>query len=385
MGWSAFRKTGLTFHNPAASVKGYTIVTSNGESTTYLIDMSGQVVHAWRYPEFRGFYGRLMPNGNLLLLATATSVVAPPPPEGRVPTWTETVRRIGGNATHVVELDWDGNVVWQYENHDIHHDFVRLPNGNTLVATFIELPPEVAKAVRGGFRERLMPPMISDDFVEVDPAGKEVRRVNLWKLLDPRRDPICFLERRLEWTHTNSLDVNAQGEILFSCRTNSRVGIISADGSQLRWKYGSPDVNHQHHATFLANGHVQIFDNGMHRRGMPRSSIVEVDPKDSSIVWQYTADPDIQFLSAHISGADRLAGGNVLVCEGAPGRLFEVTPKKEIVWEWVNPFTHRGPQGQMMNWMFRAYRYEPDYPGLAGRELDPHKHAATNRMYGLGE
>jgi outer membrane protein assembly factor BamB len=385
MGWSPFRKTGLTYYHPAASTKGYTIVTPTGESTTYLIDMSGQVVHEWRYPQFRGFYGRLLPNGNLIMLATDSAVTAPPPPEGRVPTWTETVRRIGGNATHIVEMDWDGHVVWQYENADIHHDFVRMPNGNTLVAGFIELRSEVERAVRGGYRERLMPPMISDDFLEVDRDGKEVRRVSLWKLLDPRRDPICGLERRLEWTHTNSLDVDAEGRILFSCRTNSRIGIIAADGESLVWKYGFPDISHQHHATFLANGNVQVFDNGMHRRGMPRSSIVEVNPKDSSLVWQYTADPDIQFLSAHISGADRLAGGNVLVCEGATGRLFEVTQKKEIVWEWVSPFSHRGPQGNLMNWIFRAYRYEPDYAGLSDRELDPGKHAATNRLYGLGE
>jgi outer membrane protein assembly factor BamB len=312
-------------------------------------------------------------------------VTAPPPPEGRVPTWTETVRRIGGNSTHIVELDWDGNVVWQYENHDIHHDFVRLATGNTLVNTFIALPPELEREVRGGYRERLMPPMVSDDFVEIDRDGKEVRRVSLWKLLDPRRDPICSLERRIEWTHTNSLDVDAEGRILFSCRANSRVGIIDADDQSMVWKYGFPDISHQHHATFLANGNVQVFDNGMHRRGTPRSSVVEVNPKDSSMVWQYTADPDIQFLSAHISGADRLAGGNVLVCEGATGRLFEVTQKKEIVWEWVSPFSHRGPQGNLMNWIFRAYRYEPDYPGLAGRELDPRAHAATNRLYGLSE
>jgi hypothetical protein len=385
MGWSAFRKTGLTFHNPAASAKGYTIVTPNAENATYLIDMAGQVVHAWRYPQFRGFYGRLLPNGNLILLGTGSDITPPPPPEGRAPNWTETVRRIGGNSTHVVELDWDGNVVWQYENHDIHHDFVRLASGNTLVATFIQLPDEVARSVRGGYRERFLPPMVSDDFVEVDPAGKEVRRVNLWKLLDPRRDPICPLERRVEWTHTNSLDVDAAGRILFSCRATSRIGIISADGESMEWKYGFPDISHQHHATFLRNGNVQVFDNGMHRRGNPRSSIAEIDPRTNAMVWQYTADPDIQFLSAHISGADRLAGGNVLICEGATGRLFEVTPKKEIVWEWTSPFSHRAPTGQMMNWIFRAYRYEPEYPGLGGRELDPLKHAATNRMYGLGD
>ena len=272
MGWSAYRKLGLTYHNPAKSVKGYTIVTPNAESVTYLIDMEGRVVHEWRYPEFRGFYGRLTSEGHLLLLATASSVVPPPAPEGRVPTWTETVRRIGGNSTHVVELDWDGNVLWQYENHDIHHDFVRLSNGNTLVATFIEVPSDIARTVRGGYRERFLHPLISDDFVEVNPDGHEVRRVSLWKLLDPRRDPMCPLERRLEWTHTNSLDVNPAGEILFSCRHNSRIGIISADGDSLVWKYGFPDISHQHHATFLPNGNVQVFDNGMHRRGNPRSS-----------------------------------------------------------------------------------------------------------------
>jgi hypothetical protein len=385
MGWSAFRKTGLTHHNPVASVKGYTIVTPNGGSATYLIDMSGQVAHAWHYPGFRGFYGRLLPNGNLILLATESSITPPQIPERAAPAFEINIRRIGGAATHIIEMDWEGNVVWQYENEAIHHDFVRLPNGNTLTNQFVEIPDDLARSVRGGYRERFMPPMLSDDFVEVDSKGKEVRRVSLWKHLDPAKDPICSLERRLEWTHTNSLDVNAAGEILFSCRLNSRIGIISADGKTLRWKYGFPNISHQHHATFLANGHVQVFDNGMHRRGVPRSAVVEIDPADDSVPWQYTADPDIQFLSAHISGADRLAGGNVLVCEGASGRLFEVTAKNEIVWEWVNPFSHRGPNGNLMSWVFRSYRYGLDDPALAGRELDPGRYRELNRAHGLTE
>ncbi len=384
MGYSAFRPTGLTFHNPAASVKGYTLVTPMNGHSTYLLDMSGQVVHEWRYPAFRAFYARLLPSGTLAMLAVDNSITPPQVPEGRVPTWTETVRRIGGNATHLVELDWDSNVVWQYENHDMHHDFVRLANGNTLVSAFIELPPEVERSVRGGFRERFMPPMISDDFVEVDRDGKEVRRVNLWKLLDPRRDPICPLDRRLEWTHTNSLDVTPDGSILFSTRLTSRVGLIDTDGN-LTWKFGFPEISHQHHASVLPNGNVQIFDNGMHRRGNPRSAIVEVDPKTSKTVWTYTANPEIQFLSAHISGAERLTGGNVLICEGAPGRVFEITSKGEVVWEWVNPFEFRMPNGTINPNLFRAHRYSADHAALRDRELDPREHAKTNRMYGLSD
>lgn len=36
-----------------------------------------------------------------------------------------------------------------------------------------------------------MPPLLGDDVVDIDAAGNEVRRVETWKLVDPRRDPIC--------------------------------------------------------------------------------------------------------------------------------------------------------------------------------------------------
>jgi hypothetical protein len=93
----------------------------------------------------------------------------------------------------------------------------------------------------------------------------------------------------------------------------------------------------------------------------------------------------VRFLSANISGAERMAGGNVLVCEGAAGRVFEVSSKGEVVWEWITPFSNRMPNGNLMVSIFRAHRYAAEHPALAGRELDPRAHAATNRMYGLGD
>jgi hypothetical protein len=389
LGWSPFRKTGLTFHQPAASVKGYTLATPTGGDASYLLDMAGRIVHRWHFSGFRAFYGRLQANGNLLMLGTDSSIRPEEVAPGTTPPVEVTARRLGGNATHLREVDWDGNLVWEYANPRIHHDFVRLANGNTLLIEWARLPEDVARAVRGGFRERNLPPMLGDDFIEIDASGKEVRRVSLWKLLDPRKDAICPLERRQEWTHTNSIDVTAAGDILFSCRANSRVGLIDKSGA-ITWKYGSPNVYHQHHASALENGNVQIFDNGMHRPGMPRSAIVEVNPKDSSTVWQYVANPEAQFFSAHISGAERLAGGNVLVCEGAPGRVFEVTRAGEVAWEWQSPFTtlqpgfaRPGAPAQRISSLFRAHRYGPDHAALKGRELDPARYADLNRLYGL--
>jgi len=388
MGWSPFRKTGLTHHIPSASAKGYTLVTPLGGDASYLLDMDGQVVHRWRLATLgSGFYARLLPNGRLLVMGTDASTPRVQAAPGEPLPFDRSIRRIGGNADRLLEYDWEGNVVWRYENPAIHHDFARLANGNTWLPEFVEMPPEAARQVRGGIQERRgMPsPIISDDYVEIDAQGNEVSRIHLWQLLDPRRDPICPIERRLEWTHTNSLDVTADGDLLFSCRNNSRVGIIRRSDHQLAWKFAGPEINHQHHASALPNGNVQVFDNGPHRLGVQRSAVVELNPKDNSIVWQYTANPEQQFFSGHISGAQRLQRDNVLVCEGAAGRVFEVTSRGEVVWEWITPFTAPTPAGMNNAWLFRAHRYSPDYSGLAGRELDPARHRDLNRLYGLSQ
>ena len=111
----------------------------------------------------------------------------------------------------------------------------------------------------------------------------------------------------------------------------------------------------------------------MHRLGLPRSRVIEVDPKTSEIAWEYAAKPEIQFFSAHISGAQRLPNGNVLVCEGAPGRLFEIMREGEVVWEWVNPIVEQ-LRGAPSSSIFRAHRYGPDHPGFADRSLEPRRY-----------
>ncbi len=349
-----------------------------------LLDMDGRVVHRWLLPGFRIFQARLLPSGRLLALCADASL--PPPPQVAFdqppPAFAQQIRRLGGNATHLREVDAEGNLTWEYANPAIHHDMVRLASGNTLVAEWVEVPAELEARVRGGARRprEKFPRMLCDDLVEIDPSGKETKRVHLFEVFDPIKDGICPLETRWEWTHLNSLDVFPGGDVLFSCRSNSRVGILS--GSALTWKYGAPDVVHQHHASVLANGNVQIFDNGMHRIGMPYSRVVEVNPKTSKVEWEYSGEPPEQFFSGHISGAERQPNGNVLICEGASGRVFEVTRRGETVWEWITPFSTNN-QGRVRAWIFRVYRYAPDFAGLTGLALDPGRYADFNRLYGL--
>ena len=85
-------------------------------------------------------------------------------------------------------------------------------------------------------------------------------------------------------------------------------------------------------------------------------------------VWEYRDHQVMNFWSGFISGAERLPNGNTLICEGAYGRFFEITPAGETVWEYNNPFTGPSPlYGHQQNWVFRAHRYAANAPQIRRR------------------
>jgi len=380
MGWSINRATGLTHYDPDEATFGYTLVTPSNDKHALLIDIEGRIVHRWTFDSIDPGYGRLLDNGNLLM--SGSDVNLPDAPEDqptRKPPPLEThVTRLGGYKTTLQEVDWDGNIVWEYENRFQHHDFVRLPNGNTMVPEWVELPERLHKAVQGGHRlpREKLPRLLSDDIVEVDPAGNEVRRIHVWKLFSPKKDPIHPTKRRWEWTHLNALDVNAAGDIAISCRQNNRVGVIDAKTGQLKLKF--TDVHGQHNVTWVDDDHIQVFDNGE-----TSSSILEIQVSTGEVTWKYKGDPVHQFFSNYISGAERLRSGSVLVCEGSSGRLFEVTREGDVVWEWINPFKNKRRNGDTSVTIYRAHRYPADHLAFKGRSLDPGKYQDLNDELGL--
>lgn len=389
MGWSLFRPPGLTTHNTAYSYKGYTIVTPIGGDSTYLLDMSGQVVHRWRPEGAKPEYAYLTDEGRLLCRCLPKGA---PPPMSHSASETdppmplaERARMLPSNYSLLRELNWEGETLWEHEDPVLHHDFFATKRDTFLVTRFVQMEKALSDQVRSGMRAKAgHHPMLTDEYLEVNRAGDVVWSVRLDEILQPKLDPLGPLERRIEWTHTNSICESADGtQVLFSCKNANRVGIIDKATKTLVWRFGHPITSGQHHARFLPNGNVHIFDNGLRREGLPFSRVIEVDPKTSKIVWEYQANPPFSFFSPNISSADRLPNGNTLICEGISGRVFEVTRGGETVWEWHSPFpqTARGTQVSYMIW--RAHRYSPDHPSLAGRDLDPARFRALNAMHGL--
>ena len=361
-------RLGLTVYNPAKAYHGYTLLAPMEGTNVYLIDMRGHIVHHWQMPYRPGDYGYLLENGHLLVGGRTD--------RGPV--------NIGGKSGIVMELDWEGHVLWEYVEDTLHHDFCRMANGHTMVLGWERVPPDVAKHIKGGKPGTEPAPGIwCDYFREVTPDGKTVWEWHAYEHLDTETDVICPLHRRDEWTHTNTCEVLADGNVLTSFRLLDTVALIDKRSGEFRWKWGRDELGHQHDPNLLANGNILIFDNGWHslQAPSPRSRVIEVDPTTNTIQWTYETLPPWNFFSSFISGAQRLPNGNTLICEGMTGRLFEVTSGGEMVWEYVNPFFGDDERFGHANRLFRAYRYGPDFPGFEGRSLNPERYAWLSHLY----
>ena len=355
MGFPIFGSTGTTYVNREKAFHGVTLYTTFGAERTNLIDLEGNVIHTWSPPApLKPYYGFMRDNGNLSLRCQSG----------------EEKWQFGGASATIVELDWESNVIWRYDNPVIHHDHEILRNGNTMVIGWEPLATEVSAKIKGG---SIAPgeddhEVLSDYLQELAPDGSTVWEWHGSEHLDTAHEVICPLEGRHEWTHCNGVTELRDGNLLVSFRQTSTILIIEKITGNVIWRFGPGEFSHQHNPTQLENGNFLVFDNGEHRiRGSSHSRVVELNPETSEIVWQYRGDPPLSLFSTGISGAQRLPNNNTLICDGRTGRLVEVTTDGEIVWEFMNPesFPWRGDQRNRT--IFRAHRYAVNGPEVRGR------------------
>jgi hypothetical protein len=370
--WIRNRALGLVYRDEAKSFGGYTLFSPVRGHHADLLDPEGHIVHQWHHDE--GIqHVKLLPNGRLMMHTL--------PPES-----AEGLENIGGCAGALLELDHDSNVVWEYRDVYMHHDYQRLDNGNTLVIRWEKIPADVTARVQGGHIAAGDPDWMWGDAVrEIASDGSTVREWRSWEHLSTDHHIKCPLESRKEWTHLNSIEVTPDGDWLISFRLTSTIVIVDGVTGDVRWRWGPDVLSHQHHATWLDNGHILVFDNGCHRREAPSfSQIIELDPETREISWKYHAPSVLGFFSFMVSGCERLPNGNTLITEGASGRLFEVTPEHETVWEYVSPWmveSRFGPSPAV----FRSYRFAEGDSRLDGLKLSTAPYRVLNARVDANE
>lgn len=409
--------TGVTINKPDKTCSGYTVLnplraTPHGVP---LIDMNGKVVHKWMNVE--GQPAKVLPGGNLL----ATLVHYDP---------ADWLSRKSEGFT-VAELDWDGNVIWSFDRYEqrkptaemvkvtgdtywssnAHHDIQREGNpvgydvpgmsyvkdGKTLIAGFKTIDGRDTATLyivdRAG---NIVWEWIYRDHEEEYKARGIADFQNTASWVGPNKwyesDPVRYAA-----FHPDNIITDDGQEVIYIIDHKTggvawQCGPDYPDDSPLRLMgmhlpeggfKGLPAGGMMHHAHIIpkglpGEGNVIVFNNGL-----PFSQVLEFNPITLEKVWEYSGLAEgyapnhslaHSFFSATISGVQRLPNGNTLICEGNDGRIFEVTPDLEIVWEYIVPFmwygtasgfgdaeNHSAMRVKPTNSTYRAYRVPYSY------------------------
>jgi len=309
-------------------------------------------VHTWKVTHSN--VAELLPNGNLFTHN-----------DGR---WLEEL-----TPESITVWKWEGNESLASPN---HHDFWL---GDEVV---ISLAARNEPVIPGVYEPGTEPDYMRTDLILKINRNKEIvgefsfgEHIEMLCELSGYPMPIPYMRKTdsgsfepygpSDWAHANTIEVLPAtplgekdsrfkaGNLLFSLRHMDIIGIVDPDKSEIVWCYGPGILDGQHQPTMLENGNILVFDNGTYRG---HSTVREIDPLSGRIVWQYENGED--FFSPFRSGNQRLPNDNTLICECDAGHLFEVTPEKEVVWDFWSPFVGQGPQ-HLGKRIHRATRYSP--------------------------
>jgi hypothetical protein len=303
MGHPTVYPTGTTIYKPEKCFNGYTVFQAK-EVGACLIDMNGATVQLWK--GLHGLPNTLLPGG-FVMGATG-----------------ERPAKYGyQDLRDLVQVDWDGNVVWKFDHYEYiedpgeeprwmarqHHDFQR--QGCPVGYHVPDMPPKTDsghtlllchKNTRNSeITEKLL---LDDTFVEVDWAGNVIwewvasEHFDSMGFSEEARNTLYRLPNMREagggmadWLHINAMSYLGPNRwfdsgdhrfhpdnIIWSSRQTNIVAITDKANGKLVWKIGpyydrTPEENKlgwiigQHHAHMIpkglpGEGNILVFDNG---------------------------------------------------------------------------------------------------------------------------
>lgn len=427
---------GLLTNDAASSQDGYTLLYPAGQHTVFLIDNCGRLVHSWTdtlHTPSNAVY--LMENGDLIRCGKRAGVVNPVMQRGGAGemvdrrSWSgELLWRFTYNTQtvrmhHDVEPMPNGNVLiiaWEYKTLEeaaaVGMDTTAVDLDSVWPDHIIEVAPD---GLTGGtivWEWHAWDHLVQD--FDPDLPGYGVVSEHPEKI-DVNYHPV----NDEDWMHINSVDYNAElDQILLSVPFFNEIWVIdhsttteeaatgsggnSGRGGDLLYRWGDPraygrgdatdrTLFFQHDAKWIGpgapeddedRGRIILFNN---RVGVSYSAVdVFTPPVDESGNYalepgepfgpltydrRYTAPVPEDLFSSGLSGADKLPNGNLLICSGRQGWIFEVDPSGTVVWEYLIPLFEGEPvvQGTELGGaaLFRATKYPVDHPFLSQQDL----------------
>lgn len=131
------------------------------------------------------------------------------------------------------------------------------------------------------------------------------------------------------------------GDLMLSLRNRNLIVVTDPEVKTVKWWRIGPWIR-QHDPDFEPDGTITVFDNhsdetldGSRQGG---SRIVQVNPATNETRILYGGTEKQHFYSPERGTHQMQSDGSVLITEAQGGRVFEVDPKGNIVWEFVNRY-----------------------------------------------
>ena len=220
------------------------------------------------------------------------------------------------------------------------HDFLLLPNGHALLFATDPQPMDMSKIVDGGRPDATV---VGAVVQELDASKNVVFQWRTFDYIDVTATYYDLTQKNIPYGHANSLDVDKDGNILFSLRYLSAVVKINRKTGDIIWILGGklnqfkffgehPEneplyFSNQHNVNILPDGNILMFDNGDdHSPRYSRAVEYKLDEKNltAAMVWEYDHGRTIYTSSG--GSAQRLPNGNTVIgWSRPPGGIYHPT------------------------------------------------------------
>ncbi len=248
------------------------------------------------------------------------------------------------------------------------HDLVLTGHGTALVTSY-EVRTMDTTAFGGGQGGKVVGGIVQEVHV---PSARVLFE---WKSLDhvALDETHATATGSLDYFHVNSIDIDADGNLIVSARNTWAVYKISRTTGEVLWRLGGKKSDFemgkgtvfawQHDARHHAGGGlVTIFDDGAAPAVAPQSRALVIaldrERRRATLVRKYTHKPG-RLLAKYMGNAQLLDNGNVVVGWGSEPYITEFGPKGDI------RFDARLPDGGQT---YRAFRFP-----WVGRPVDKPK------------
>lgn len=224
----------------------------------------------------------------------------------------------------IVKVDPDGRILWSRLDIN-HHDVVI--EGKKIYS----LTQDYKRISIRGYEENRR----TDFITAYSPDGEVLDRHDLHELIvrSGRKGLLDDLPvDSSEVFHSNSLEPLGENRFLVSVRKLNAVLDMDFSADTIPWSL--VNKTSKQHAAHRVGDDVLLFDNGVR---FVSSRVVQFDRTTGEIEWQYGRGLGGSFYSRCCGAVERLDNGNTFFVDSESGRMIEVTPDRETVWEFINP------------------------------------------------